>query len=75
MGWRTPFYSSYGSDFNYDFGVSFKPEDLKTGRAVYNYQSCDPGIEDLSGDNVFYRDEAATSSTPIPASRVVAKTS
>lgn len=56
MGWRMPFYSSYGSDFNYDFGVSFKPEDLRAGRAVYNYQSCDPGIEDLSGDNVFFRD-------------------
>jgi predicted dithiol-disulfide oxidoreductase (DUF899 family) len=58
MGWRVPFYSSYGSDFNYDFGVSFKPEDMKAGRAVYNYRACDPGIEDLPGDNVFYRDEA-----------------
>jgi predicted dithiol-disulfide oxidoreductase (DUF899 family) len=58
MGWRVPFYSSYGSDFNYDFGVSFKPEDMKAGRAVYNYRECDPGIEDLPGDNVFYRDEA-----------------
>lgn len=57
MGWRIPFYSSYGSDFNYDFGVSFKPEDMKAGRAIYNYQPCDPGIEDVSGDNVFYRDE------------------
>jgi predicted dithiol-disulfide oxidoreductase (DUF899 family) len=57
MGWRTPFYSSHGSDFNYDFGVSFKPEDLRAGRAVYNYAPCDPGIEDLAGDNVFYRDE------------------
>ena len=58
MGWRIPFYSSFGSDFNYDFGVSFKPEDMEAGRAVYNYQSCDPGIEDLSGNNVFYRDES-----------------
>jgi predicted dithiol-disulfide oxidoreductase (DUF899 family) len=58
MGWRMPFYSSYGSDFNYDFGVSFRPEDLKAGRAVYNYQACDPGMEDLSGDNVFFKDEA-----------------
>ena len=58
MGWRVPFYSSYGSDFNYDFGVSFKPEDMKSGRAVYNYRACDPGIEDLPGDNVFYRDDA-----------------
>jgi predicted dithiol-disulfide oxidoreductase (DUF899 family) len=57
MGWRTPYYSSYGSDFNYDFGVSFKPEDMKAGRAAYNYTAGDPGLEDLSGDNVFYRDE------------------
>jgi predicted dithiol-disulfide oxidoreductase (DUF899 family) len=60
MGWRMPFYSSYGSDFNYDFGVSFKPEDLRAGRAVYNYAPCDPGIEDLPGDNVFHRDESGT---------------
>ncbi len=58
MGWRIPFYSSYGSDFNYDFGVSFRPEDLQAGRAEYNYQSCDPGIEDLAGDNVFFRDDS-----------------
>jgi predicted dithiol-disulfide oxidoreductase (DUF899 family) len=58
MGWRIPFYSSFGSDFNYDFGVSFKPEDLESGRAIYNHAPCDPGIEDLPGDNVFYRDEA-----------------
>ena len=31
MGWRMPFYSSFGSDFNYDFGVSFKPEDMAAG--------------------------------------------
>src|SRR5262245_56632347 len=60
MGWRMPFYSSYGSDFNYDFGVSFKPEDLAAGRAWYNYAWCNPGIEDISGDHVFYRDEAGS---------------
>jgi predicted dithiol-disulfide oxidoreductase (DUF899 family) len=57
MGWRMPFYSSYGSDFNYDFGVSLRPEDMKAGRAMYNYAPCDADIEDLPGDNVFYRDE------------------
>jgi predicted dithiol-disulfide oxidoreductase (DUF899 family) len=56
MGWRTPFYSSYGSDFNYDFGVSLRPEDMKAGRATYNYAPCDADIEDLPGDNVFFRD-------------------
>ncbi len=56
MGWRIPFYSSFGSDFNYDFGVSFKPEEMAAARAYYNYTHCDPGIEDISGNSVFYRD-------------------
>jgi predicted dithiol-disulfide oxidoreductase (DUF899 family) len=56
MGWRIPFYSSFGSDFNYDYGVSFKPEDMAAGRAYYNYGYCDPGIEDISGNSVFYKD-------------------
>ncbi len=58
MGWRIPFYSSFGSDFNYDFGVSFKPEEMAAGRAYYNYAHCDPGIEDISGNSVFYRDDS-----------------
>jgi predicted dithiol-disulfide oxidoreductase (DUF899 family) len=58
MGWRIPFYSSFGSDFNYDFGVSFKPEEMAAARAYYNYTYCDPGIEDISGNSVFYRDES-----------------
>lgn len=60
MGWRTPFYSSFGSDFNYDFGVSFRPEDVAAGRVQYNYADFDPGIEDLSGNSVFYRDSSGT---------------
>jgi predicted dithiol-disulfide oxidoreductase (DUF899 family) len=59
MGWRTPFYSSYASDFNYDFGVSFKPGDMAAGRAVYNYRPSDPGMEDLPGNSVFHRDESS----------------
>jgi predicted dithiol-disulfide oxidoreductase (DUF899 family) len=58
MNWRIPFYSSYGSEFNYDYGVSFRPEDMAAGRAYYNYQHCDPGIEDISGTSVFYKDES-----------------
>jgi predicted dithiol-disulfide oxidoreductase (DUF899 family) len=56
MGWRVPFYSTYGSDFNYDFGVSVRPEDVRAGRATYNFAPCAPDLEDLPGDNVFYRD-------------------
>ena len=58
MGWRVPFVSSYGSDFNYDFGVSFTPEQRAAGRGFYNFRYGDPGLDDLSGDSVFYKDEA-----------------
>jgi len=58
MGWRIPFYSAFGSDFNYDYGVSFRPEELAAKRAYYNYAHCDPGIEDISGNSVFYKDES-----------------
>jgi predicted dithiol-disulfide oxidoreductase (DUF899 family) len=57
MGWRFPFVSSYRSDFNYDFNVSFTPEQLQAKRAFYNFRDTDPGLADLSGDSVFYRDE------------------
>jgi predicted dithiol-disulfide oxidoreductase (DUF899 family) len=58
MGWRIPFYSSSASEFNYDFGVSFRPAEMAAGQARYNYQHCTPGIEDLSGNSVFYKDDS-----------------
>jgi len=61
MGWRFPWVSSYHSDFNYDFNVSFKPEQVASGRALYNFQQAPEwaaGLEDLSGDSVFYKDES-----------------
>src|SRR5262245_54264733 len=58
MGWRFTWVSSYRSDFNYDLHVSFTPEEIATGRAFYNYEYGDPGLEDRSGDSVFFRDDA-----------------
>ncbi len=55
MGWRFAWLSSLDSDFNFDFGVSFRPEDLKSGRAVYNYTH-KPGMTDREGISVFARD-------------------
>jgi predicted dithiol-disulfide oxidoreductase (DUF899 family) len=57
MGWRFPWVSSFHSDFNYDFHVSFTPEEIAAGRAFYNYDYVDPGLEDRSGDSVFFKDE------------------
>ncbi len=57
MDWRFRWVSSFGSDFNYDFGVSFTPEQVAAGTAFYNYRETDVPLEDLSGLSVFYKDE------------------
>jgi predicted dithiol-disulfide oxidoreductase (DUF899 family) len=56
MGWRFKFVSSHGSDFNYDFNVSFTPEQIARGEAYYNYRLGPVPLEDLSGRSVFYKD-------------------
>jgi predicted dithiol-disulfide oxidoreductase (DUF899 family) len=63
MGWRFPWVSSYQSDFNYDFNVSFTPAQIAAGTASYNFshirgEAWPAGLEDLSGDSVFFKDDA-----------------
>lgn len=58
MGWRFRWVSSFASDFNYDFHVSFRPGEMAAGTARYNYRDAQPGLEDFSGDSVFFRNEA-----------------
>jgi predicted dithiol-disulfide oxidoreductase (DUF899 family) len=41
MGWHTRFVSSAGSDFNFDYGVSFTDEQLREG-ATYNFRTMPP---------------------------------
>ena len=60
MGWKFLWVSSFGGDFNYDFNVSFKPEDVLTGHAPYNFRPAPEWatrLQDLSGRSVFYKDE------------------
>lgn len=57
MGWRFDWVSSHGSDFNYDFNVSFTPEQVAKGKAFYNFEETQVPLEDLSGFSVFYRNE------------------
>jgi len=56
MGWRFEWVSSFGSDFNYDFHVSFTPEDLARGEVLYNYTVQPMNIDEMTGLSVFYRD-------------------
>ena len=56
MGWSFPWVSAGRTDFNYDFGISFTPEQVASHAPVYNYGS-DPGMGDREGIGVFARDE------------------
>ena len=58
MGWRFKWVSSYGSDFNHDYQVSFSPEELRTGRVCYNYADGDFPVEEAPGVSVFFRNDA-----------------
>jgi len=55
MGWRFPWFSSFGSDFNADFHVSFTKEQLAAGKVDYNYGLVE-GEDELPGLSVFYQD-------------------
>ncbi|HYI84422.1 MAG TPA: thioredoxin family protein [Acetobacteraceae bacterium] len=57
MGWRFRWVSSEGSDFNYDFGVSFRPEQVARGEVGYNYGTTSYAAEDLHGTSVFAKGE------------------
>lgn len=55
MGWRFPWVSSFGTDFNFDYKVSFTKEDMKPGKRPYNYGSIDFPSEEGPGLSVFYK--------------------
>lgn len=56
MGWRFPWVSSGASSFNYDFGVSFKPEQIRKQETGYNYGATSYPGEDLPGASLFAKD-------------------
>jgi predicted dithiol-disulfide oxidoreductase (DUF899 family) len=56
MGWSFKWVSSAGTDFNFDYDVSFTPEDTARKRALYNFTMQDPGVSEREGISVFYRD-------------------
>lgn len=58
MGWRFKWLSSFGNDFNRDYGVSFAPEDLAAGQVTYNYAAQKSSTSELPGASVFFRDSA-----------------
>ncbi len=58
MGWKFPWVSSHGTDFNRDFGVTFTPEEVAKGNLVYNYGPWPLSFEEWPGVSVFCKDDA-----------------
>jgi predicted dithiol-disulfide oxidoreductase (DUF899 family) len=57
MGWDFKWVSSYDTDFNFDYHVSFTPEELDR-KAFYNYNLQDMHSSEREGVSVFYKDPA-----------------
>jgi len=57
MGWKFRWVSSFGSDFNHDFHVSFAEQEAQ-GQVYYNYDMQPFESDELPGISVFYRDDA-----------------
>jgi predicted dithiol-disulfide oxidoreductase (DUF899 family) len=58
MGWKFRWVSSFGSDFNFDYNVSFTPEQKSSGKIEYNYEVQDYFSEEGPGASVFAKDDA-----------------
>ena len=56
MEWNFKWVSSFDTDFNYDYFVSFTPEQLAKKEMFYNYTKQDTGVEEREGASVFYKD-------------------
>jgi predicted dithiol-disulfide oxidoreductase (DUF899 family) len=56
MGWKFHWVSSFGSDFNYDYHVSFSAEERAKGKVQYNYTEMAFPSEEGPGLSVFAKD-------------------
>jgi predicted dithiol-disulfide oxidoreductase (DUF899 family) len=60
MGWSFKWVSSFGTDFNHDYHVSFTREELAKGDVYYNYARRRRSATELPGTSVFCQDEDGT---------------
>ena len=58
MGWNFKWVSSRGTDFNFDYHVSFTPEEVAKKAAYYNFTVQDPRDSEREAASVFYKDPA-----------------
>ena len=53
MGWSFQWFSSLGTDFNFDYQASFTPDEVARKNALYNFTRQDPGTSEREGISVF----------------------
>jgi predicted dithiol-disulfide oxidoreductase (DUF899 family) len=56
MGWTFPWVSSAGSDFSFDYYVSFTDEEQAKDEMYYNYKVQSQGVSDEQGISVFFKE-------------------
>jgi len=56
MGWQFPWYSSNGTDFNFDYHVSQSKDEAGKAEIYYNYKMQKFPAEERPGSSVFYKD-------------------
>jgi predicted dithiol-disulfide oxidoreductase (DUF899 family) len=56
MGWTFKWVSSGATDFNFDFRVSFTPQEMKANKAIYNFVEQEPHASEREGVSVFFKD-------------------
>jgi predicted dithiol-disulfide oxidoreductase (DUF899 family) len=67
MGWSFPWASSFGSDFNYDFGVAFTEEQQQSGVVEHNFRPMELRSELTDSDTLpVYGTDLATATREAP---------
>jgi predicted dithiol-disulfide oxidoreductase (DUF899 family) len=56
MEWGFNWVSSFGTDFNHDYNISFTPEETAAGEVYYNYKPRKTSMTELPGISVFFKD-------------------
>jgi predicted dithiol-disulfide oxidoreductase (DUF899 family) len=57
MGWEFNWVSSFGSEFNFDFNVSFTKQQLTSGPVLYNYRPLTLTIDEMPGLSLFEKED------------------
>src|ERR687888_157385 len=58
MGWNFKWVSSYDTDFNFDYDISFRPEEIAKKEGMYNFTTQNPLSPEREGVSIFYKDPA-----------------